>query len=49
MTLRRTLAAAFAALPFAFGVAVYASRPRNFDLAFTATELDAQLFGRNDD
>lgn len=49
MTLRRSFAAAAAALPFAFGMAVFAARPRAFRVDLSAAELDAQLFDRNDD
>ena len=49
MTFRRSLAAALAALPVAFGVAVYTSRPRGFSVDLSATDLDPQLFERNDD
>ena len=49
MTLRRTLTAALAALPVAFGVAVFASRPREFSLDLSADDLDRQLRARNDD
>jgi len=48
MILRRSFAAAAAALPLAFGVAVFASRPRAFRVDLDAAELDAQLFDRND-
>lgn len=49
MTLRKTLAAALAALPVALGAAVYASRPRAFAVDLSAADLDPQLFERNDD
>lgn len=49
MTLRRTLTAFVAALPVAFGFAVYASRPRRFDVRISSTDVDPQLFSRNDE
>ncbi|MEM1057418.1 MAG: hypothetical protein AAGI52_18015 [Bacteroidota bacterium] len=49
MTLRRSLAAALAALPVALGLAVYTSRPRAFSVDLSADEVDRQLFERNDD
>ncbi|MEM6328486.1 MAG: hypothetical protein AAF791_15330 [Bacteroidota bacterium] len=49
MTFRRTLTATLAALPVALGLAVYASRPRRFEVALSSADVDPQLFSRNDE
>ena len=49
MTLRRTLAAALAALPAALTFAVYSARLSDFALDLHADDLDLQLQERNDD
>ena len=49
MTLRRTLAAALAALPAVLSFAVYSARLSDFALDLHADDLDLQLQERNDD
>ncbi len=49
MTLRKTLAAACAAVPALLTFAVYTARMSDFKIDLSADDLDGQLLGRNDD
>jgi len=49
MTLRKTLAAACAAVPALLTFAVYTSRVRDLRIDISADDLNGQLLARNDD
>ncbi|WP_179271131.1 hypothetical protein [Rubricoccus marinus] len=49
MTIRKTLAAACAAVPAFLTFAVYTARLSDFQLDLSSDDLDGQLLARNDD